>query len=125
MRSQIEDEQLLRQMNDEWIKALVRRDGPTLDSIMADDFVFMYPMEGDDKKQFIYEVEQGALTVGHLTRANLTVRIWGDTAALSSVDTVQWLYHGRDFSGKYKALSVYANRNGKWSLVAVQACPII
>ena len=125
MRSQIEDEQLLRQMNEQWIKALVRRDGPTLDSIMADDFVFMYPMEGDDKKQFIDEVENGALTVEHLSRANLTVRIWGATAALSSYDTVQWFYHGRDFSGKYKSLNVYANRDDNWSLVAVQACPII
>jgi ketosteroid isomerase-like protein len=48
-QSHIEIEQQLRQMNDEWVKALVRRDSATLDRIMADDFVFTYPMEGDDK----------------------------------------------------------------------------
>jgi ketosteroid isomerase-like protein len=46
--SHIKIEQQLRQMNDEWVKALVRRDGETLKRIMAEDFVFAYPLEGDD-----------------------------------------------------------------------------
>ena len=39
-------------MNEEWVKAL-SRDGATLDRLMAEDFVFSYPLEGDDKAQFI------------------------------------------------------------------------
>ena len=120
----IEIEQQLRQMNDEWVKALVRRDAATLDLIMADDFVFTYPMEGDDKTQFIDDVVSGDLNVLQLTRANVTVRIWGHTAVLSALDSVQWFYKGRDFSGKYKIVHVYANRDDQWRLVAVQACPI-
>ncbi len=46
-------------MNDDWVKALVRADGATLDRIMADDFFFAYPMEGDDKAQFIGDVISG------------------------------------------------------------------
>lgn len=42
--AKIQVEQELRQMNDEWIKALVRRDAATLERIMADDFVFAYPL---------------------------------------------------------------------------------
>src|SRR5438552_18910421 len=44
--SKIQIEQELRQLNDEWVKALVRGDGETLERIMADDFFFAYPMEG-------------------------------------------------------------------------------
>jgi len=54
--SRIQTEQALRQMNDEWVKELVRADAATLDRIMADDFFFAYPMEGDDKSQFIGDV---------------------------------------------------------------------
>jgi len=123
-QTQIEIEQLLRQTNDEWMKALVRRDSATLDRIMADDFVFLYPMEGDDKKQFISDVLCGDLNVQQISRSNATVRIWGHTAVLSAMDSVQWFYQGRDFSGKYKVVHIYANRNNEWHLVAVQACPI-
>ena len=122
--SKIETEQLLRQMNDDWTKALVRADRVTLDRIMADDFFFAYPMEGDDKAQFVGDVVSGDVKVESLTRENITVRIWGDTAVLTGRDSARWSYQGRDFSGHYKVINVYARRDGKWRLVSVQACPI-
>src|SRR5436190_23181982 len=64
----IEIEQHLRQMNDEWVKALVRGDVETLDRVMADDFFFAYPMEGDDKSQCISDVASGEMRVEYLNR---------------------------------------------------------
>ncbi len=122
--SHIEIEQQLRQMNDEWVKALVRADSATLNRIMADDFVFTYPLEGDDKAQFINDVVSGDLSVKQITRENTSVRIWGNTAILSGLDSAQWFYKGRDFSGKYKIVHIYANRDNRWQLVTVQACPV-
>ncbi len=122
--SKLEIEQQLRQMNDDWVKALVRADRDTLDWIMADDFVFSYPMEGDDKAQFIGDVISGDVRVETLVRENVSVRIWGDTAVLTGKDSARWSYQGRDFSGHYKIINVYACRNDRWQLVSVQACPI-
>lgn len=120
----LEVEQHLREMNDEWVKALVRRDGQVLDRIMADDFYFAYPMEGDDKTQFIDDVTSGNVRVEYLNRENVTVRIWENTAAVTAKDSVKWFYNGREFSGHYKVVQVYAQRGGTWRLVLVQACPI-
>ena len=122
--SHIETEQLLREMNDEWVKALVRSDGETLDRIMAEDFFFAYPMEGDDKAQFISDVVDGNVRVEFLNRENVGVRVWGDTAVLTAKDSAKWYYQGRDFSGHYKIVHVYSRRAGQWQLVSVQACPI-
>ncbi len=122
--SKIEIEEQLRQMNDEWVKALVRGDAATLDLIMADDFLFAYPMEGDDKAQFIGDVVSGDVRVEYLTRENISVRIWGATAVLTGKDSAKWSYKGRDFSGHYKIVHVYSFRNDRWQLVSVQACPI-
>ena len=122
--SKIETEQELRQMNDDWVKALVRADRVTLDRIMADDFFFAYPMEGDDKAQFIGDVVSGEVLVESLTRENVSVRIWGDTAVLTGKDSASWSYKGRDFSGHYKIIHVYSRRDNRWQLVSVQACPI-
>lgn len=117
-------EQELRQMNDEWVKALVRRDPNTLDRIMADTFFFAYPLEGDDKNQFISDVVSGDLVVEYLTRENVSVRIWGSTAVLTGRDSVKWYYKGRELAGHYKIIQVYSNESGSWQLVAIQACPI-
>ena len=122
--SNIEIEQELRQMSDEWAKALVRADGPTLDRIMAKDFFFAYPMEGDDKDQFIGDVASGDVQVEFLNRENVSVRIWGNTAVITAKDSAKWFYKGRDFSGHYKVIHIYSERDGQWQLVSVQACPI-
>jgi ketosteroid isomerase-like protein len=120
----IQAEQELRQMNDDWVKALVRADGATLDRIMADDFFFAYPMEGDDKAQFIGDVVSGDVKVEFLTRENIGVRIWGSTAVLTGKDSAKWFYKGREFSGHYKIIHVYSLRDDRWQLVSVQACPM-
>jgi len=117
-------EQRLRQMNDDWVKALVRGDAPTLERIMAEDFVFSYPLEGDDKAQFIGDVTSGDLKIEHLSRQAVRVRVFGATAVLTARDAATWFYHGREFSGQYKILQVYSRRDGEWKLCAVQACPI-
>ena len=114
--------QEIERLNDEWAAALVNRDGATLDHIMADDFIFLHPMEGDDKAQFIADVESGTLRVEALKRENVQVRVYGDAAILSCRDDATWQYGGRDFSGIYKALTVYARRAGRWQIVAIQSC---
>ncbi len=119
-----EVEQKLRQMNEEWVKAFVERDAATLDRIMADDFFFTYPLEGDDKEQFIGDLVSGDLTAEFMNRDKVTVRVFGSTAVLTCRDTARWSYKGREISGQYKTVHIYSERDGRWQLVAVQACPI-
>ena len=123
-RSIIEIEQHIRQLNDEWVKAMVRRDTEVLDRIMADDFYFTYPLEGDDKTQFISDIASGDLKIQHIVREQLNVRVFGTTAVLTARDSATWLYHGRELAGQYKILSVFAEREGVWQLCAIQACPM-
>lgn len=123
-RTAIEIEQYVRQLNDEWVKAIVRADAEALDRIMADDFFFTYPLEGDDKAQFIADITAGDLKIEHITREQLQVRVFGSTAVLTARDSATWLYHGRELAGQYKILSVFTERDGRWQLCAIQACPM-
>src|SRR6266550_5789788 len=120
--SKVETEQLLRQINDNWVKAIVRRDAETLESVMAEDFVFTYPLEGDDRAQFISDVMSGDLIIEHITRHQVNVRVFGSTAVLTARDTAKWIYKGRELEGQYKVIQVYAERDNRWQLVAVQVC---
>lgn len=121
-QSSIEVEQHVRQLNDDWVKAILRADGATLDRIMADDFFFTYPLEGDDKAQFIADVTSGDLKIEHISREQVNVRIFGSSAVLTARDSATWLYHGREFSGQYKVISVFTDRAGRWQLCAIQVC---
>ena len=120
----VEIETHVRQLNDDWVKALVRADGITLDRIMADDFLFTYPLEGDDKTQFISDVTSGHLKIEHIAREHVSVRVFGNTAVLTARDSATWLYHGRELAGQYKIIGVFTERNGRWQLCAMQACPM-
>ena len=122
--SNLSIEQELRQKNDEWVLALVNQDAATLNRIMADDCVFTHPLEGDDKAQFVSDVESGDLRVERMNRDHVDVRIYGDTAVISCRDDAKWLYGGREISGVYRTLHVYAKRERGWQLVAVQSCPV-
>lgn len=119
-----EVEQYLRHLNEDWVKALSTRDGATLDRIMADDFIFSYPLEGDDKAQFIADCVSGDLAVKQISREQISVRVFGPTAILTARDSTKWIYHGHELSGQYRILNVYSKRDGEWKLCAVQACPI-
>ncbi len=120
----IDVKQHVRQLNDDWVKAMMRGDSETLDRIMADDFFFTYPLEGDDKAQFIADVTSGDLKIEHITREQISVRVFGSTAVLTARDSATWLYHGRELSGQYKVIKVFSERAGRWQLCAIQACPM-
>lgn len=124
LSSTIEIEQHIRQLNDEWVKAIVRADAEALGRIMAEDFYFTYPLEGDDKAQFISDITSGDLKIQHIAREQLNVRVFGNTAVLTARDSATWLYHGRELAGQYKIMSVFSERDGRWQLCAVQACPM-
>jgi ketosteroid isomerase-like protein len=114
----------IRQLNDEWVRAVVGRDQPTLERIMAEDFNFTFLLDGDDKAQFISDVISGDLKVEQFKREQVHVRVYGATAVLTCRDDAEWQYKGRDISGTYKTLHVYAEREGRWQLVAAQVCPV-
>jgi hypothetical protein len=88
------------------------------------DFIFSYPLEGDDKAQFIADCVSGNLTVKHISRDQISVRVFGAAAILTARDSTTWIYRGRELSGQYKILNVYSKRDDQWKLCAVQACPI-
>lgn len=114
----------VRRLSQEWVAAFVARDADTIGRVMADDFAFSYPLDGDDKETFIFDVTTGGLTAEFFDRQNVVVRVYGDCAVLTCHDTATWGYKGRTISGDYRTLQVYVDRGRGWQLVAVQSCPI-
>src|SRR4030095_11514290 len=113
--SEVDD--ALRRMSNDWVSALKERNTEALSRIMAPDCTFTYPLEGDGTEQFVADIKSGDLIVEELTRDNVEVRVFGQTAVLTGLDTAKWLYKGHVIEGYYKSLHVYAEREGQWQLV--------
>lgn len=114
----------VRRMNSEWVAALLQRDTASLERIMAPDCIFTYALEGDSTEQFIADIGSGDLAVESMTRDNVEVRVFGQTAVLTGTDTTKWQYKGHIIEGYYRTMLVFAERDGLWQVVAIQACPI-
>ncbi|HKZ01795.1 MAG TPA: nuclear transport factor 2 family protein [Pyrinomonadaceae bacterium] len=112
----------LRRANDEWANALAQRDKAALECIMADDFTFAYPFEGDDKGQFINDVVAGVVRVESLEPRDTTVRVFGGTGLVFGSETANWHYGDRDLSGHYRFVRVYTKRQGLWQIVSLHLC---
>jgi ketosteroid isomerase-like protein len=120
--SQIEHD--LRRMSSDWVNALVQRDTETLRRVMAPDCTFTYPLEGDGTEQFVADIGSGELAVTSISRDNVEVRVFGQTAVLTALDTAKWVYRGHGIEGYYRQIQVFAERDGRWQMVAIQSCPI-
>jgi ketosteroid isomerase-like protein len=119
-----EIEHQLRLMNEQWVKALVNKDTATLGRLMDERCIFTDALTGDDKAQFIADIESGALAVNSLVRDNVEVSLYGATAILTGLDTCDWLYKGQHIQGHYRTILVFAERQGQWQIVAIQASHI-
>ena len=120
----IQAEQQLRQMNQEWVAALIQGDTATLNRLMDEKCIFSYALDGDDRAQFIADIEAGALWVDSLKRDHVEVSIYGSTGVMIDFDTDSWMYKGQHIQSHYRTMHVYAERDGQWQIVAIQASPI-
>jgi ketosteroid isomerase-like protein len=122
--STIEAERELRRMNDEWVAALVNGDTESLNRLMDEGCMFSYALDGDNRDQFIADIRAGDLRVSSLKRDQVEVSIFGSTGVLIAFDTADWHYKGQHIQSHYRTLHVYASRDGRWQIVAIQASPI-
>ena len=122
--SAIHAEQQLRGINDEWVDALVRADTATLNRLMDEGCIFSYVLDGDDRAQFIADIESGNLRVASLKRDHVEISVYGSTGVMIAFDTADWQYKGQHIESHYRTMHVYAEREGQWQIVAIQASPI-
>ena len=76
----------MRQLEHEWIDAFLRADTETLDSILADDFIFTDP-QGNllTKAEWIADLTSGELTFESIHIDDLQVRMHGDACRVSTL----------------------------------------
>jgi ketosteroid isomerase-like protein len=112
-------EQVIKQLEDDWLAALVKGDYDTYDRIVASDWMITGP-EGDiqTKAEFMADWKAGVFKAESMKNDELKVRIYGDTAVVFGLETEKSTYKGKDTSGQYRFTDVLVKRGGRWQAVS-------
>jgi len=104
--------------------ALTKHDAAALKQIWADDYTFI---NGSGqlltKDQRLANLSSGATSLD-ITMAGMNVRVYGDAAVTTGRVTIKGQYSGKESSGDYQSMTVWAKRGSAWQLVANQLTKI-
>jgi ketosteroid isomerase-like protein len=111
------DIDILRQLNQDYIRSVQISDTRRFDEILADDFLNSNP-DGSlvDRAQFLAQIARPAM-ISNLEAHDVRVRVMGDFAIIHARTT--YMHEGgRAGAGRYT--DIWARREGRWLCVAAQ-----
>lgn len=119
-------EAVIRQLHLEGVHAQLVNDIPTLDRLWADDHTFTSPLGVvQTKAERTAEIRSGARKLDSFEIDDVQVRVYDDTAVVTSRGTLKGRLRGSDFSIQARGIDVYVKKQGRWQLVAAQATRIV
>ena len=109
----------------EYSAALTKHDLAALEKIWADDYTFTNGRgQFLTKKERLDNIRTGATQFDSIGRDDETIHVFGDTAVVTSRVQLKVIYSGKESSGPYRSINVWAKMQGRWQLVANQITPI-
>jgi ketosteroid isomerase-like protein len=113
------DEQQIRKIEQDWVDAIVKRDGAFLTKLEADDFTFTDPDGGVvDKAGDIKNTTTGDTVFDEIKIDSLKVRFYGDTGIVNGLGTIKAHTNDEDLGGQYSWTDVFVKRKDQWKAVA-------
>jgi len=106
----------------QWQQAIVTNNVSAMDHLLADDYIGITSNGTVETKQ--QAVDQSRAGTMRITRLDLTdthVRVYGDTAVVTSLADLAGTNGTTDISGQYRYTRVYNRRLGQWKIVSFEA----
>ena len=124
MREDAEDE--LRAIEKEWAQAFVNNDAEAIGRHMADDWTVISP-DGNviDKPTFLGLIQSGMLTHEGMEFGEMGVRVYGDTAVVTSRATSRGRFLGEPFTELERSTDVFVKQEGEWKSVVTHLSRIV
>ena len=114
-------EQTFVRLEQEWMGAVQKRDAAALNRLVASEFTFttsVMPGQRANRAQFLQASLNPAGSLDHFALDQLTVRVVGEVAVVTSLVTLKGQQESVDVSGDYYATDVWVRRNNAWQVAA-------
>jgi len=122
-REQIEQEVL--RLADAWTAAELRGDTAFLEALLTDDFIGIGPLGFMlTKQEWLARHSSGDLKYEAFTLDEIKVRVYNDTAILTSRQVQQAAYRGNPIPGQFRTTMVLVQQLEQWRLAGLQLSTI-
>ena len=112
-------EKEITELEQKWVAAIIAKDAPALDGLLAADFNGTSPTGVTfPKADAIEDLKSGTYVVESMALDELSVNVYGDTAVVFTSQQEKSKYDGKENSGHYHFTNVWVKRDGKWQVVA-------
>ena len=106
----------------QWRSALMQNDVATINRLLADDYLGINPNGTLETKADALALRRAGTTkISSIDPINMKVRVYGDTAVVTSQVQLEGHDGDRDISGRYHYTRVYSHRSGEWKVVSFEA----
>ena len=120
-RSESKDVVTLKQLEQDWLDSYRDGDPDKMGKILADDFIGRWADGSTQTKdEQLKAIRTGAEKHSTNQMLECNVRLYGDTAVVTGLQTEQSVLLGRDGSGTYSYTDVFVKRDGRWQVVATE-----
>ena len=109
----------------QWRTAVLQNDVATVNRLLADDYLGINPNGTLETKADALALRRAGTTkISSIDPINMKVRVYGDTAVVTSQVQLEGHDGERDISGRYHYTRVYSHRSGEWKVVSFEASRI-
>lgn len=109
-------------LESQWREAMLNNDIATIDRLLADDYLGISANGTLETKADIIAMRRsGTVKFTQMDLSDVKIRIYGNTAVVTSRVDVQGKNGDRDIGGHYRYTRVYNNRGGQWKIVSFEA----
>ncbi|HEV2275223.1 MAG TPA: nuclear transport factor 2 family protein [Acidobacteriaceae bacterium] len=106
----------------QWRDALLHNDLTAIDQLLADDYLGISPNGTLETKADVLALRRsGRFRVTQMNLSDIKIRIYGDTAVVTSKVDLEGMNGDRDISGHYRYTRVYTDRGNQWKIVSFEA----
>lgn len=109
-------------LEQEWRQAVVTNNVGEMDHLLADDYIGITSNGTiENKAQALAQRRAGTVRITKLELSDVHVRVYGDTAVVTSKADLVGSNGDSDVSGEYRYTRVYNRRMGHWKIVSFEA----
>ncbi|MFN2563436.1 MAG: nuclear transport factor 2 family protein [Gemmatimonadaceae bacterium] len=111
-------ERTLFALEEDWTRALVRRDGTTFDRLLAPRFVYTENDQVMTKEELIRSVVAGSDTVESAGNEDMRAYVYGNTAVVTGWLVVRGRGPSGAFNRRFRYTDTWLYRDGRWRVIA-------
>jgi len=112
-------------LEQQWREAIISHNVGEMDHLLADDYIGISANGTvETKAQALAQSKAGTVQIKSLDLNDLKVRVYGDTAVVTSRAALEGTNGQSDISGNYRYTRVYNKRLGQWKIVSFEASRI-